>query len=907
MVGRAVTLVVTFLSTLLFIGSLPGTAVAAEECELQPRARCFGVASVGASLSTTQAGAHPDLTLVADLKRDPLSKVSPGGEHESYATTRNVRFELPPGIVGDPNVLGGPQLCRVEELVTFLTGGGCPNGAQVGISKITITGDLSGTFTEPMYMMEPPGGDVVARLGVIAGIYPTFIDFRVRGESDYGLTAEVTEAQPAAKLVRIESTTWGVPSDPSHDTERCTPAEIISPGCLESLPRPPGSRELPFMTNPTRCGVPLQLSVSASSWAEPQRFDTKSAAFPEISGCNKLPFGPNLAIRPTSRQAASPTGVDVTIRLPASDGVNVFEPSQMKDIRVQLPEGFAINPASADGLATCSLEEVHFEKQMASACPDAAKLADTEFDIPVLEQKLKGAVYLREPEPGNPFRIWFTADDLGLHVKLPGQLDVNRETGQITTVTMDVPQAPIREARVLFKSGFRAPLITPQRCGEYRAAYEFVPWSGGPPVKGSTPMFIDAGCGTGAFEPKLSAGTADPTAGQHAPFLFTLTRSDGEQNPRLLDLTLPKGLVATFRGIPPCDGAAAAGGTCSAASLIGSVTTAVGTGPAPLWVPQPGKRPTAVYLGGPYKGAPLSIVAVVPRQAGPFDFGDEVVRSAIYVDPTTARATAKTDPLPQFIEGIPITYRAVHVELDRPNFTLNPTSCANKSTEALVTSSQGSVARPTSRFRAVDCAKLGFKPKLSVRLIGGTHRGAHPRLTARVRMPAGNTNIAATSVTLPRSEFIENSHFKTICTRVQFAAKICPAGSVYGFAEVQTPLLDDPLEGPVYLRSSSHQLPDLVMALRGPASLPIEIDLAGRIDSSNGGLRATFKSIPDAPVRAFTLRMQGGSKGLIVNSTNLCASINRATAKFTGQNAKVATLHPSLQVSCKRRAATKRH
>ena len=28
-------------------------------------------------------------------------------------------------------------------------------------------------------MMAPPGGDVVARIGTIAGVFPTFIDFRV--------------------------------------------------------------------------------------------------------------------------------------------------------------------------------------------------------------------------------------------------------------------------------------------------------------------------------------------------------------------------------------------------------------------------------------------------------------------------------------------------------------------------------------------------------------------------------------------------------------------------------------------------------------------------------------------------------------------------------------------------------
>jgi hypothetical protein len=893
--GPALT-ALTLVATLL----VPSAASAAgEECELTPRARCFGIASVSASLSTTQAGGHPDFTLKVNIKQDPTTKLNSGGLREGYAITRDIRFNTPPGLIGDPNVLGVPQQCTEEGLVTAFSTGGCPNGSQIGVTVVSTY--RTGTFFEPIYMMQPPGGDVVARLGTVAGIYPVFIDLRVRSEGDYGLVADVREAPAAEKLLKLESTFWGVPASPSHNNERCTPPEAFN-GCTVSPSRPPGSLPLPFFTNPTRCGVPLTMGVNASSWFEPELDPEKEAQapFPAITGCNSLPFNPSLTVEPTSHHTSAPTGLDVTIRLPRSDGVDVLEPSQMRDIRVTLPKGLVTNPAVGDGLDVCRIEQVHFGERVDSKCPDAAKIANTEFDIPVLSRRMKGAIYLREPEPGNPFRIWVVADDLGVHVKLPGQLHVDKENGQIESIVLDAPQAPLREVKLEFKSGFRAPLVTPPTCGAYSTHYEFTPWSGGPPLKADTAMSINEGCqGIGGFSPRLSAGSLDSAAGKHAPFLFRLTREDGEQNPARFDITPPKGFAATFAGVPRCEGVAIETGACPPSSRIGRVIAAIGVGPAPLWVPQPGKRPTAVYLAGLYRGAPLSIVAVVPRQAGPFDFGDEVVRTAIYVDPVTAQATAKTDPLPQIIEGIPIPYRTLNVELDRPGFALNPTSCAPKETVAAVTSVQGTVAHPSSPFEVTNCAKLGFKPKLAIRLVGATHRGAHPKLTAKVRMPAGGANIGATSVNLPRSEFIENSHFKTICTRVQFAAKACPAGSIYGFAVAKTPLLDQPLKGPVYLRSSSHALPDLVMALKGPASLPIEIDLAGRVDSANGGLRTTFEQIPDAPVSEFTLHMQGGKKGLIVNSTNLCASTNRATAKFTGQNGKLVTLHPALQASCK--------
>ena len=129
---------------------------------------------------------------------------------------------------------------------------------------------------------------------------------------------------------------------------------------------------------------------------------------------------------------------------------------------------------------------------------------------------------------------------------------------------------------------------------------------------------------------------------------------------------------------------------------------------------------------------------------------------------------------------------------------------------------------------------------------------------------------------------------------MQFAANACPAASIYGKARAITPLLDKPLEGPVYLRSSSHELPDLVADLNGQ----LHVVLVGRIDSVKGGIRNTFEAVPDAPVSKFVLEMQGGKKGLLQNSTNICKSPEPATVKFTGQNGKSQETSPLLKVRC---------
>ena len=318
--------------------------------------------------------------------------------------------------------------------------------------------------------------------------------------------------------------------------------------------------------------------------------------------------------------------------------------------------------------------------------------------------------------------------------------------------------------------------------------------------------------------------------------------------------------------MPLCPEADAGSGDCPAASQVGSVNAAAGAGPQPVWVPQPGKSPTAVYLAGPYKGQPYSIVAKVPAQAGPFDLGTVAVRSAIQVDPETAQVSVTSDQFPQILQGIPIDYRHIHIGVDRAGFMLNPTSCDEQAVASTIVSDKGATATPASRFQVGDCGTLGFKPKLYTRIWGKTNRGAHPKLRAILMPRKGDANVGRAALTLPRSEFLDQAHIKTVCTRVQFAANACPADSVYGSAIATTPLFDQPFQGPVYLRSSNHKLPDLVAALHGP----VDFNLVGRIDSKNKGIRTTFETPPDVPVTKFTLYMKGGKKGLLVNSRNIC-------------------------------------
>ncbi|MGN6276243.1 MAG: hypothetical protein ACTHNP_09995 [Solirubrobacterales bacterium] len=865
-----------------------GTAGAAEEFEK------YAVESVSASLSTTQAGAHADFTTSFRLTE---------AEGKPFAKTKDVEVTLPPGMIGNPQAV--PD-CTVSQFGHLPEESECPIDAQVGITEVMVSGTVSGTFVEPVYNMPRPGGDVVARLGFFAGPYPTFLNVRI-DPTDYSLVATIEGASSASGLVKATTTLWGVPAAPSHDELRLTPLEAVKGET------PPGGRkatlpEAPFLSNPTDCSLQREITVTARSYQLPDSPSTMSAPFPQITGCGQLSFEPGFTALPTNQEASAPTGLEAELKIPQDETPQGLATSTLKSAVVSLPTGMTINPAAADGLAACSPEEVGFGKNEPSHCPDAAKIGAVQLQVPALAETLEGAVYQRTPEPGHLFHFWVVTDEQGVHLKLPAEIQVNPLTGQLTTVFSGIPslggnpQVPFADLKLHIFGGPRAPLATPSSCGTYETTYSFAPWSGNPPVAGETPMQITSGCNKGGFSPNLSAGTLDYSAGRFSPFVFTLTRQDGEANPQTLSVHLPQGLLAKLGGVPLCPDADAATGNCPAGSQVGTLTAAVGVGGAPLWIPQPGKAPTAVYLAGPYKGAPFSFVSVVPAQAGPFDLGTVVNRAAIDVDPATALATITTDPLPQILEGVPVLYRTIHVEVTRPEFTLNPTSCQAKQIKVTATASDGAKAEPTDGFRATNCAGLAYSPKLKLFLKGSTRRSGNPAVKAVLTQPAHQANTAGATVILPSSEFIDQSHINNPCTRVQFNENACPKSSILGTARAITPLLDQPLEGPVYFRSNGgeRELPDIVADLHGQ----IHITLVGFIDSVEkkgteiSRVRTRFQNVPDAPVTKFTISLFGGKRSLIENHANLCRGKHRAKITLKAQNGKVSKQSPVIGTSC---------
>jgi hypothetical protein len=821
-----------------------------------------------------QAGSHPDFVTTLNF-------------NETGA--RTVEVDFPPGLVADPTAV---PTCAPRQLTEGFNNkfANCPVDSQVGFANIIGAGGAA------VYNVERPAGAPALLAFTFSGVVVRIVP-RVRS-TDYGISSRADAISQALRITGTELKLWGVPADPANDDERAFQGNESGFGAKSTAPR------RPFVTMPTSCSSePLNFTGAVDSWWQPDVFDHASynadkEGIPfRVEGCGRLRFEPEMSLVPDNREAGAPVGLSVDLEVPQSEAPYGLATPHVRGATVTLPEGFAINPSAGQGLTTCALAEVRIGSDLDDACPPASRIGTVQIKTPLLEEEMQGNVIVAQ-QGDNPFgtliALYLVVEGPGVLLKIPGKVELDPVTGRVTTSFRNTPQLPFERLRMTLRGGDAAPLVAPQACGSYVTRVQMTSWASDTPVELSAPTSIDEGCGTGGFSPKLRAGSAGGSAGESSPFTFQVLRGDGEQNISRIEAILPEGLVGTLKGVPLCGDAAAAAAACPAASRVGRTMIGVGAGPSPLYVPQLGKEPTAIYLSGPYKGAPFSLVFKVPAQVGPFDLGMVTVRTQLLIDPVTAQVTAASESLPQILQGIPVTYRDVRVEMDRPGFMQNPTGCDPMKVGSRIVSSAGAVATPTAPFEVGNCSKLGFQPKFSMRFKGKTRRGGHPKLTATLTARKGDANIGKAVVILPKTQFLEQSHIRTICTRPQYAAGKCPKAAIYGYAKAWTPMLDQPLQGPVYLRSSNNTLPDLVADLNGQ----IEIDLAGRIDAVNERMRTTFWAIPDAPVSRFVLRMQGGRKSLIVNNTELCGAKPRVSAVFTGHNDKLAVSNSLVEVGC---------
>jgi hypothetical protein len=888
--------------------------------------------------STTEAGAHPDVFTSVRVSNRQTGEKLPC----DCADPRDITIHTPPGVIANQSVI---PTCSASELALFE----CATDTQMG-AVVLVTG-IFPPILMPLHRTIEQGGSAALFAFVFPLLpTPTYLSVTSRTGGDYGLDFTTRGTTHVLPIEGFDSIFWGVPADESNDLLRfaksqtyiacfneaeadlvnktlgtACPAEVsgyengVEYNGRPKLPVPASIPARPYTQNPTTCAGPLVASVDNLSYdRETTHAETE---WPETTGCDQLSFFPSLAANPTTTQTDTASGLEVDLRVPQYSDPLTPSPSQIRANTITMPEGFSLNANGADGKVACTDAQARFGTPDAAQCPEFAKIGTVEIDSAALPAPIDGYVYLGEPKPGDPYRFILTASGFATHIKLAGSTHADPSTGRLTLALEDLPQTPFSRFRLHLFGSERGVFATPEKCGSsFAVESTFTPWASEISNQTSTQFFsLDSGpngeqCpgGTRSFSPTLAGGSADNTAGAHSSFGLELTRRDGEQNLVGLEVSVPPGVAATLKGIPYCpesaistlNSASYLGATelsapaCPAASRVGAVVATAGAGTKPL------NLAGATYLAGPYGGAPLSLVNVVPAVTGPYDLGNVVVRAALSVDPASAQVSVTSDPLPQIIGGIPVRMRSLQVLIDRPGFALNPTDCSRSQIAATIHGDEGAQSSLSTHYQVANCTDLGFRPKLDLRLIGSTKRRAHPALRAVLNSRTGDANIERTVVAMPKNLILDNSHIGTVCTRVQFAAEGCPSGSVLGEATVTTPLLEAPLSGPVYLRSSGRALPDLVVALKGQ----FDIELVGRIGRTKaGGLRTVFNGVPDAPFSRFELNLAGGKRGLLQSTEDLCRGGGLAAVQMVGQNGRRLNSKTKLQSRCGGAKRAKRH
>jgi hypothetical protein len=865
----------------------------------------------------TQAGSHPfAYTTTLSVKTEEREgRIVPAG-----GDVKDIEVSLPPGFVGDP---AATQQCALEQFrsefgntlfAKFVET--CPAASQIGILEVSFGPNR---FWPEVYNLIPQRG-YAAEFGFRVLGVPVVLIPHVRTGSDYGVNVSFSDIPDAFAMTRGRLTLWGVPNDPGHDSERgaCWGGSGYTAGVAAGGECPATGVSKPFLSLPTSCAGPLRFSARIDSYEDPGVYVEAQTTTPAQTGCDKLAFAPDVIAQPEPAQAASPSGLSVEIRVPQTyENPSGLAESNLKDTTVTLPAGVAVNPSAGDGLAGCSEEEFGLHDGSEVACPEASKVGSVEVTTPLLENPLRGGVYLAQQGnlPGNgsnPFgsllALYLTVKDpqSGVLVKLAGEVTPDPVTGQLVTRFLNNPQVPFNGLRLSFFGGPRAAIVNPPLCGSYTTSTEMTPWSGGAPATPGWTFAIDSGPGGSActatqpFSPQLVSGTVSDQAGGFSPFSLTFDRSDAEQNLARIQVTTPPGLLGTLSGVTLCGEPQAQQGTCGPESEIGHVTVGVGAGSNPYYVT--GKA----YLTGSYNGAPYGLSFVVPATAGPLNLGTVVVRAAVSVDLHTAALTVTSEPLPQILQGVPLHIRAVNVTLDREHFIFNPTNCNPLSIDATLTSALGASVPVSTRFQATNCASLVFDPKFTVTTSGKTSRAGGASLDARIQVPVGGrqANFARVKVELPKALPSRLTTLQKACTAQVFQANpaACPAASLVGYAKASTPLLPVTLTGPAYFVSHGGEaFPSLVVVLEGYG---VRVDLIGSTFISKQGITSsTFASVPDVPVSTFELYLPEGPYSALAANGSLCEQRLRMGTELVAQDGAV--IHQSTPIGITGCAKTK--
>ncbi len=882
---------------------------------------------------------------------------------EQAGSTRKIQVTVPEGLVPDPESI--PE-CTDQQLHDIA----CPPASQIGTVELRLRTYLPAPVNVGLGIPLGTKGWVGVRVGLFnmersnSSQLARFA-FDSAHVSDTGHMTEIigdmrpddnrlfftindiptptaTSPQTPPLLAGSTLTFWGKPNSAAHDAQRgAASLRLIStdaPGTFSNTPpftSPPfpatgtvpanvpvnlplgagipatGSAgitnpDATFLRSPTACLGPQKAELELTSWQGAVRnADVMVGESTNgLQGCDQVPFSTSTAFGPSTMQADSPVPLGVTLNVPQAGDDDPIATAHVKNVAVTLPPGMTISPSAATGLAACTDDQFAKGTNNPIACPAASRIGTVQISTPVLPAGLEGSVYVGQPLPGNRYRLFINADGFGISIRLKGDVRPDPVSGQITAYFNDNPQLPFSQFKLDFDGGSRAIIASSPSCGTHEGESILSPWSGNAAdVTRAAVNVVD--CNGSQFAPGFGFYPSTFHSGAQTLLTVDFSRPDTQQTISEIGVRLPPGMLASIKGVERCGEAQIQAQSCPPGSRIGTVTVKAGPGAAPFEIAAP------VYLTFGYNGGSFGAVVIMHVVAGPYDLGNIVVRQSLRVDPDTAMVSVISDPLPQIHEGVPLRLRDLKLDVDRPNFMRNPTTCGTERVQADLFTTTGAQSYRTAAPDFVECNKLAFSPRINMRVVGKNQMGKfrYPALRATVTQPANQAGIRTSRVTLPKHLALAAKNAKGLCEVKDAAADKCPESSIVGNAVATTPVLNEQLKGPVYFVKGERTdpksgrviatLPTFYVPLRGETT----IHLRATTNVSKDRLVTTFPAVPDAPISRFEFNISGGRNGIIQATRDLCASSAfRATAQFRGQNgANPRALRPRIGTDCSRR------
>ena len=523
------------------------------------------------SASTTQAGAHPDLTIAMrkDLRNHCTSYENPnqppglGNKCTDLYYEQNVKqmtVHLPVGLVPDANAatycdafqkpepLFGLQDiwdCRNEEAfigVISITNQLCDRILAAPTRCLTMGAPLP-DYPYPddgyQYFYRGPGlvymeesrtsGPFAGEAGHMVVLWPKvgINDETSTSSSRSDISVMVRESD-----VGIDSVATGIPDS--------------TPGIFGSFVGQPVDIELtlkgerglakghPLLTNPTFCD-PQFVDTTFGGWANNSRAsapfnpswlpgsgdgkEVKASVPYQATNCDAVPYAPTFTASTDSEAPGAAAALSTVITQKDDEATT-------KKVHVEFPKGMGVNINST--LTPCSAADL-----AAKSCPEVSKMGTVIAESRLLpKREILGDSVKPEDEvlTGSVFLTGLEGNKLTLSALLSGFIDLRLDAkagvdanGMLTATFDDLPSLPYNKFTLSLFGGNRGLLTNPRPCGTHTTKATFTSHSGKTHTVEAASQV--KGC-SAPPEPEFEVDLSENTKGKRTAVEFNLSARD---------------------------------------------------------------------------------------------------------------------------------------------------------------------------------------------------------------------------------------------------------------------------------------------------------------------------------------------------------------------------------------------